>query len=312
MKKSYLFISLLIIGTVAGCNQIAPSVSSSSSESASLSSAEPSSSNKPSSSSSSTSIVQSSSSSSSTTSIVVNGYYKNIDLTKTGSELKTALHKLISNFTDIGYNALWDAFRDTDAKDNGKVWDMYSNCNYTFGTDQNKGNSGPEGTNYNREHSIPNSWFGGKVSPMYSDLFHLYPTDSHVNGKRSNYPYGEVGTASYTSGNGSKLGSSSFSGYSGTVFEPIDEYKGDFARTYFYFATCYQNKNITESSEAKIVFKSESYPTLTTYAKNLFMKWSKEDPVSEKEIDRNNAVYSYQKNRNPFIDIPGLEDKIWG
>ena len=284
VKKSSLIISMLIVSVLSSCGNT-PSNSSSN--------------------------PQETSSQNSSISLV-HPYYSNIDFSKSGSALKNDLHNLISNFTNISYKALWNAFRDTDARDNGKVWDMYSNCNYTFGTDQNSGTNGPEGTNYNREHSIPKSWFGGEVYPMYSDLFHLYPTDSKVNSERGNLPYGEVGSASYTSGNGSKVGTSSFSGYSGTVFEPIDEYKGDFARTYFHFATCYQDQDIAKVSEAKVIFKSEAYPTLTTYAQNLFMKWSKEDPVSKKEIDRNNAVYNYQHNRNPFIDYPGLEDKIWG
>jgi hypothetical protein len=127
---------------------------------------------------------------------------------------------------------------------------------------------------------------------------------------RSNYPYGEVGSVTYTSGNGSKLGSSSFSGYSGTVFEPVTEYKGDFARTYFYMATRYADQCGTWTGEATAVYSSSD--GLTEYAKNLFLKWSRQDPVSQKEIDRNNAVYAIQNNRNPFIDYPGMEEYIWG
>ena len=236
-------------------------------------------------------------------------YYNSVDFNLTKADLKTALFNVISkNTTSLSYSALWSAFKDTDAKSDGTVWDMYSNIRWTFSTNQ-CGNYQGEGNCYNREHSIPKSWFN-EASPMYTDLFHLYPTDGYVNSRRSNYPFGEVKSASYTSKNGSKLGSSSHSLYSGTVFEPIDEYKGDFARTYFYFATRYQDKTINLSEGSK-VFVSASYPKLTNYSIDLFKKWSKNDPVSQKEINRNNAVYKKQKNRNPFIDYPLLEDKIW-
>lgn len=93
---------------------------------------------------------------------------------------------------------------------------------------------------YNREHSFPKSWFNDD-SPMVSDAFHIYPTDGKVNSQRNNYPYGECANGTTLSPNGKvkalgKLGTSTFPGYSGTVFEPDDEYKGDFARSYFYMA----------------------------------------------------------------------------
>lgn len=242
-------------------------------------------------------------------------YYEGIQFSKTGKELKTQLSTLLVKHKNIGYSALLNAFKTTDVREDGKVYDMYSLADFEFDVDKDPGTGGTkEGEYYNREHSIPNSWFGGKKaesSPMYSDLFHLYPTDKYVNNERGNYPYGETnGPKKFN--NGSKLGSCTFSGYTGTVFEPIDEYKGDFARSYFYFVTCYEKENITQTSEAKVVFEKDgTISTLTTYAKNLFLKWSKNDPVSEKEIKRNNEVYKYQNNRNPFIDIPGLEESIF-
>ena len=152
---------------------------------------------------------------------------------KKGATLKTALCGIIYNRTERTYNDLWTDFRTTDARPDGKVWDMYSNItNYTFGTDQDKGSGNKEGQYYNREHSFPNSWFGGKIMPMYSDLHHLYPTDKLVNNKRGNHPFGETRGETYKSANGfSKLGSCTYPGFSGIVFEPNDEYKGDFART---------------------------------------------------------------------------------
>ena len=175
--------------------------------------------------------------------------------------------------------------------------------------DQNTGGGGREGADYNREHSMPKSWFHDGY-PMYTDLFHLYPTDSYINNMRSNYPFGEVGTVTKQSSGGfSKLGKSSVSGYSGTVFEPNDEYKGDFARTYFYMVTRYENNVAGWSSD---MLGKNAYPAFTDWALGVLLKWHRQDPVSEKEINRNNAVYGIQKNRNPYIDYPVLAEFVWG
>lgn len=239
---------------------------------------------------------------------IPNGYYSSAD-GYCGASLKTALYKIINAHTALSYDALWDAFKTTDRRDDGKVWDMYSSStNFVFGTDQ-AGNYKKEGDVYNREHSFPKSWFS-EARPMYTDLFHLYPTDGYVNGRRSNYPFGETDNPTYTSNGGfSKLGPSSTPGYSGVVFEPADEYKGDFARTYFYMATCYENQIANWSCD---MLAGNSYPAYKEWALNMLLRWAEEDPVSEKEINRNNEVYKLQKNRNPFIDFPGLEEYIWG
>lgn len=230
----------------------------------------------------------------------------------TGTSLQAALHNIIKGHTVKSYDYLWTAYLTTDKKANGKVWDMYSDVpggtppyEYTFGTNQCGSYSG-ESSCYNREHSFPKSWFGD-ASPMVSDLFHIVPTDGYVNGRRSNYPYGKVGTATWTSLNGSKLGSSVSPGYSGVVFEPIDEYKGDFARNYFYMSVRYY----TEDSGwpgSDMMTGSQPKP----WALVLLKLWNSQDPVSAKEISRNNAVYAIQHNRNPFIDNPEYVAAIWG
>ena len=194
---------------------------------------------------------------------------------------------------------------------------MYSNKReMTFGTDQDTGSGSQEGQYYNREHSMPNSWFGGKVMPMYTDLFHMYPTDKVVNNKRGNNPFGETANPSWKSANDfSKLGPCSVEGYSGVVFEPNDEYKGDFARTYFYMVTCYEEKLpnwYISYAESQPTLDGNTYPGLSDWQLKMLMKWAKNDPVSEKETNRNNAVFGIQNNRNPFIDYPGLEEYIWG
>ena len=240
------------------------------------------------------------------------GYY-NAASGLSGAPLKTALYNIIKGHTTISYNGLWTAFQDTDKKPDGKVWDMYSNCSFTFVTNQ-CGNYSVECDCYNREHSFPQSWFGS-ASPMVSDLFQVFPTDGKVNGMRSNYPYGTVGVASWTSQNGTKLGTSSTAGYTGLVFEPVDEYKGDFARSYFYMATRYENVigSWQSNTGAGAVLNGTSYPVYNQWFLDLLLAWNAADPVSQKEIDRNNVIYTlYQHNRNPYIDHPEYVGAVWG
>jgi endonuclease I len=177
---------------------------------------------------------------------------------------------------------------------------------FTFVTNQ-CGNYSGEGNCYNREHSFPNSWFGGEVYPMYSDLFHLYPTDGWVNNKRENYPFGVTTSPTWTSTNGSKLGPSAYTGYTGIVFEPVNGYKGDFARSYFYMAVRYYGED-SGWPGSDMVTGSQLKP----WALKMLMEWDIADPVSLKERDRNEAVYLIQGNRNPFIDNPLYSDLIWG
>lgn len=229
-----------------------------------------------------------------------------------GAALRNALHDIISNnFQSVSYSNLWSSYLQTDKKSNGKVWDMYSDIpggtapyEYIFGTNQ-CGTYNSEADCYNREHTVPASWFNDNA-PMYSDVFMVVPTDGWVNNKRGNYPYGEIGSVSWTSQNGSKVGSSNFTGYSGTVFEPIDSFKGDFARIYFYVAVRYKDEISSWSGE------SFSGDNLSSWTENMMLQWHASDPVSQKEIDRNNAVYSEQNNRNPFVDNPSWVYSIWG
>lgn len=241
-----------------------------------------------------------------------------------GFPLKTALYNIIKDHTVVSYSNLYNSYTTTDNYTGNKVWDMYSftaagTANYYFTNSASSadqcGNYNAEGDCYNREHTTPASWFND-ASPMYSDLFNVYPSDGYVNNRRSNYPYGEVSSPPpYTSSNGSKVGNCSFAGYTGTVFEPIDEFKGDLARTYFYMATRYENLVATwpsNSSECAAFYAGNNTTTFKTWAVNLLYSWHVNDPVSQKEIDRNNAVYAYQHNRNPYIDHPEWVGAIWG
>ena len=244
---------------------------------------------------------------------IPDGYY-NSATGKTGNELKAALHEKIKGHTTISYQQIWSAFWSTDSKGNNVVWDMYSDgADYIYYYTNTNGNNQcgtyeQEGDCYNREHSWPKSWFsGGEDGIPGRDLHHIFPTDGYVNFKRSNLPFGEVNNATWTSENGSKLGPCKSSlGYTGTVFEPIDEYKGDFARAYFYMSTRYYTEDSDWGSSGMT-----TKANLKDWAVTMLLRWSDNDPVSQKEIDRNNAVYGIQGNRNPFIDHPEYAHIIW-
>ncbi len=237
-------------------------------------------------------------------------------LNKSDQALLTALYNIITSHTNIGYDNLWNAYADTDTDPNGYYIDMYSTYDkYTY---SNKcGNYSAIGDCINREHSVPKSWWGGSKQAQYSDIFNIVPTDGYVNNQRSNYPYGvcEGGTRLTNDiyvAKGRK-GSSTHEGYSGIVFEPDDEYKGDFARAYFYMATCYNDVIGTwTKSGGNVFFAGNSYPVFTNYAIGLLLEWHRLDPVSEKETTRNCYAHSWQGNRNPFIDHPELAEHIWG
>ncbi len=238
------------------------------------------------------------------------GYYNSCE-NKSGRNLLQALNGVISNHTTLSYKSLNDYYPKTDAYPDGTLWDIYSTKHWN--PSAKCGNYSVVGDCYNKEHSFPKSWFDD-ASPMYSDLHHLYPTDGKVNGQRSNHPYGECSRGTTLPGTGSvkalgRLGSSTFSGYSGTVFEPDDEYKGDLARTYFYMAACYYTRTASWHSD---MLAGNNFPLFKTWAINLLLKWHRQDPVSSRETKRNDAVAKVQGNRNPFIDHPELAEHIWG
>lgn len=254
--------------------------------------------------------------------------------------LKTAVKNIITNGANtLTYTpGLWNLYQYSDLHRNDAntadiIWDMYSDnptgpepYTYTYNTNQCGTYTG-EGGCYNREHSTPQSWFN-QVSPMVSDAHHIFPTDGKVNATRSNFPYGEVTTPTSTSLNGSKLGSGNNFGYTSTVFEPINAYKGDFARAGLYMAVRYEDEIISQNwsqfGNANQVFLSAAdepdaakrrLQIYDAWYLQTLIKWHTNDPVSQKEIDRNNAIYYQpvissgstpiaQANRNPFVDHP--------
>ena len=243
----------------------------------------------------------------SATADIPSNYYRSAS-GRQGEALKTALHNLIYNHTQVSsYSNLPQYFRITDVYPEGNErygqwWDMYGNIPLYL----------PSFSGMNREHSFPKSWWGGSQNtPAYVDLFHLYPSEQAANMAKSNYPLGEAQTASRRFDNGVSAVGYPMTGQGGGapyVFEPDDEYKGDFARTYFYVVTCYQNLHWART----YMVNNNVYPTLNDWSVRLLMKWHEQDPVSQKEIDRNEEIYRIQANRNPFIDYPELADYLWG
>lgn len=247
------------------------------------------------------------------------GYYANAT-GKNKAELKTALYNIIHNHTQLEYYSSATSFLSTDwhpatqSAPNGYYWDMYSN------------NVRTTWSGMNREHNMPKSWFGiasgqENSAPIGCDLHNLYPSDATANSAKLNYPLGEVtGTPTYTNGV-VKVGNNGLIfiegdatlKYNGSVFEPANEYKGDFARDYMYMVTCYEDyANVWQSIGTSSMLQKNKYPVFNRWAINLLLKWSRQDPVSEKEIVRNNAVYALQKNRNPFVDYSEFAEFIWG
>lgn len=233
---------------------------------------------------------------------IPDGYYSALD-GKASSELKSAACTAVTPHTQLRYNQLWNEFRYTDvhpAPDQDQWWDMYSGIKFYV----SNGSSG-----MNREHSFPKSWWGGNQNSAYTDLNHLYPSESAANTAKNNYPLGTVARSTFDNGY-SKVGYAVAGQGGGAtyVFEPADEYKGDFARTYFYMVTMYQ----ALTWKYTYMLEQNTYPTLRKWAYDMLLEWHRNDPVSQKEIDRNEAVYSRQGNRNPFIDFPDLAEYIWG
>lgn len=235
---------------------------------------------------------------------IPDGYYSTLK-GKSGAELKTAVHEIIKTADVLSYGSgaghTWEGFYTTDQADDGMVIDRYSYDKRYFGS------KGSVVSGMNIEHSFPKSWWGGSKNQAYQDLYNLMPCESGINSKKSNYPMGKVTTEK--TGNGcTKIGTGS-NGYQ--LWEPADEWKGDFARGYMYMATAYQNLTWS-GTQALQILQQGDYPTLREWAYTLYIEWAKDDKVDGTEIKRNNEVCKIQGNRNPFVDFPNLMEYIWG
>ncbi|WP_055437604.1 endonuclease [Lacinutrix algicola] len=251
-----------------------------------------------------------------------------------GFTLKTELRDITANgHTARTYDQLYDGsgvsgsqgYVDTHSdvnvssgnvyENDGTVLDMYSEnpsgsdpYNFSHNVDEG-GNQNSEGDCYNREHIVPQSSFNSAF-PMQSDIHHVIPTDCRVNNFRSSYPFANVANATWTSLNGSKRGSSAAAGYSGVVFEPIDEFKGDIARAILYFATRYENT--IDGYTSFEMFNGSNDQVFFPWAIDTLLDWHNNvDPVDQRERDRNNAAFNFQGNANPFVDHPEYADLIW-
>lgn len=243
-------------------------------------------------------------------------YYQDMNGKRTAA-LKSAAKKCVQKHTTLNYSDLPNYWQYSDVypelyEGMKRWWDMYSDAIYLIRAGQT-GKQSFSANKMQREHSVPKSWWkkDGSVeyTPAYSDMWNLYPSDGAANQAKLNYPLGPVATARYNNGV-TKVGTTK-TGYGGGaayVFEPGDEYKGDFARAFFYMATVYDDINWV----VNYMFQPNDYPTLRDWAVDMLLDWARQDPVSQKEIDRNNAVEIYQGNRNPFIDFPELAEYIWG
>lgn len=246
-------------------------------------------------------------------------YYASLE-GKSGYELRRAVTDIIGDPSVISYGALRSAYKLTDVRSDGSMWDMYSNCGGTYYDPAGESGGVEEcSAGYNREHSLPKSWWKHvDTAPlkMYSDIVHVIPTNSTVNSARGAYPYSEIANPTTTYGNGSKAGNSSYPGYTNSAFDPADAYKGDLARIYFYMTICYPKANYTQStfttSAGSIIFTFDTINDFTAMGRSLLMKWHRNDVVSDKEHIRNDGVQSFQGNRNPFVDIPQLAEYFWG
>ena len=252
------------------------------------------------------------------------GYYDAVNGTKDG-QLKGTLKTIIRDHTAIPYgDDTWEVFYYSDQDENGYCMDMYCDDWKKFTS------PGVAVSGCNIEHSFAKSWWGGAKNDAYKDCYHLNPSNSVANSARSNYPLGVPVKDIKTSGS-LKIGKIHHEALNVdfSVFEPKDEYKGDFARAYFYMATCY-GKDINGNYDAticsqyhgwrldnsdvgsKFAMQNDNYLEFQPWEQEVLISWHRQDPVSVKEIKRADAVSNFQHNRNPFIDYPYLAEYIWG
>ena len=205
---------------------------------------------------------------------------------------------------DLKAYGTWQALPFTDRKTGGVVWDMYSNCVRYY---PNK--LGDSGCSLNIEHCLPKSWWGGTVNEAYKDLYNLNPSDQRANSQKSNYPPGHVKNADKFDNGSFRIAKANTSGYGYICWEPAPEYRGDFARTYFYMATAYEYLTWTAYPQ---FISDATYLMFSDSIQQVLLDWHRADPVSEKELCRADQISSIQGNRNPYIDYPELVEYIWG
>lgn len=258
-----------------------------------------------------------------TASVPGGNYYQGVN-TSSASVLRASLHAIIDDHQRFPYTSsatdTWDVleFADEDPLNPGRILDVYKNATYA--------KSGGGNTAYNREHTWPKSYGftnDGSTNYPYTDTHMLFLSDSSYNSSRGNKPYAdclsgctERTTLAY---NGKGGGSGVFPGnsnwYSTTYWQTWGDRKGDVARALLYMDVRYEGgtHGVTGAAEPNLILtddpgliQASSNNLSVAYMGRLadLLRWHAEDPVDDKERLRNEAVYSYQGNRNPFIDHP--------
>ncbi len=228
----------------------------------------------------------------------------------TGEPLKAALNDIITetHTKKLTYSEVWAALLKTDkGQADNTVICIYTGVEFNYA--HRDGASSGASKVWNREHVWPNSkGFSTKTHTAYSDIHHLFPSEKNINASRGNSDFGEIKGTSYSSDSyGNK--------WTASLFEPRDEVKGDLARALFYMLVRYDGETTncgysdctldlelvtgSSSSSSNSAGKSGYLGDL-----NYLIKWHYEDPVSDYELARNEAIYGIQGNRNPFIDHP--------
>lgn len=228
------------------------------------------------------------------------GYYNNAS-GKYGTQLKSALHSIVRNHVRYPYTSsstdTWDILKQTDkdTTNSANVTLLYTGWTKD-GEDEYAGGSG-----WNREHVWPNSHgFPNQGDTAYTDVHHLRPSDISVNSARGNKDFDNGGTQ-YIDGDGpTNCYRDSDS------WEPRPEVKGDVARMIFYMATRYEGSYDLELVDYTNTPNNPILGKLST-----LLEWNRQDPPDDFERNRNDVIYSYQQNRNPFIDHPEYVDRIY-
>ena len=240
---------------------------------------------------------------------IPDGYY-NDAIGKRKSELKTALHATIRHASVLSYGSgatsTWSGFAVADVRPDGSVWDMYSNIVRQFNGVQSV-------SGMNIEHSFAKSWWGGSTLQAYYDLHNLYPSDAGANQRKSSHLMSTIDhTVSFDNGVIKVGRTQKKTGHSLMAWEPADMYKGDFARIYMYMVTAYENYAALWTNDSEHLLDNNTYPVFEPWVIDLLLDWCRRDPVSQKEIARNNAIFNIQRNRNPFVDFPFMAEYVWG
>lgn len=218
------------------------------------------------------------------------GYYNSAE-GLTGQQLKTALHNIIDDHDEYSYNNLRDFIlknTDEDPNNSNNVILLYT------GRSQSKSSFGGGANDWNREHVWAKSHGDfGNNPPCGTDAHHIRPTDASVNSSRGNKDF-DNGGQEHSEADGNY--------YTSSTWEPRDEVKGDVARMIFYMSVRYEGGSGEPDLEVVDYVNTSPDPEHGKFS--TLYEWHQQDPPDAFEINRNNVIYSYQENRNPFVDHP--------